>query len=724
MDHDPWSFPMFSSRRVRRTVRRSAAVLVAASLAGTLAGAAIWGAEPAAASSNPITPGNFTGYGFDQCEAPTQGAMDAWIRSSPYKAAGIYISGDSRGCQKQTHLTPDWVTHQLRAGWHLLPITLGPQASCTNRDRYQHQVRISANSKNAYLAAKNQGVYEANKTVAKAKDLGLRSGSTMFYDIEAFPTSNTACRESALSFLSSWTRQLHILGYASGIYSSAASGMKILDDARGGGRFTMPDQIWIADWNGRADTASSYIRKDGWMPKGRVHQYMGGHNETWGGVTINIDRNWLDLQTPARFTRPELRVVTTEKSPMRAGKSAEWAVTVKNAGRVSAGVVKVSSTVADASSLRMTAAGGSGFSRSGKTGSLNLGILAAGASRTVKVTGTLAPTTSGQVLNKSWAQYGNGGYGGYQSTAPCQNNTTTTNDTDACDYIYTNGVTRAPADVRLVTTEAAPVRAGEVAKWTVTAKNVGGSPAPGLTVMTSPRNVDTGTLTTSAPGVAGGTRSGSVGSIALGTLAPGATKAVSVSAKVPDRTSGQVLNKSWARWGGGSQGYQATRPCQNNTTTANDTDSCDYVYTNGVVPNTGNVRVLAYEASRIRAGSTATWRIYVRNVGRATATGIKVNTVPTQVNPRSLKMVAGGVSHFTRSGTKGTLDIGSLASGATKIVIVTAAVPAGTKGQVLDKSWVQWGDGSLGYQGARACQNNTWVSRDTDGCDYVYTNGL
>ena len=26
-----------------------------------------------------------------------------------------------------------------------------------------------------------------------------------------------------------------------------------------------------------------------------MKQYLGGHNETWGGVTINIDSNWLDL---------------------------------------------------------------------------------------------------------------------------------------------------------------------------------------------------------------------------------------------------------------------------------------------------------------------------------------------------------------------------------------------------------------------------------------------
>ena len=57
----------------------------------------------------------------------------------------------------------------------------------------------------------------------------------------------------------------------------------------------LPDRIWLARWDGVANTSSSYIREDGWRPGGRMKQYQGGHNETWGGVTINIDRNYLDL---------------------------------------------------------------------------------------------------------------------------------------------------------------------------------------------------------------------------------------------------------------------------------------------------------------------------------------------------------------------------------------------------------------------------------------------
>src|SRR3954454_11772125 len=131
-------------------------------LATLLAGGVL--ASPARAA-NVVTPGNFTGYGFDQCTAPTQRAMDAWLTGSPYWAVGIYISGDSRGCTSQPNLTPAWVGTQLSKGWRLLPIALGPQASCTTRERYLHQVRINPSRTTSYAAARAQGHAEAEKTV-------------------------------------------------------------------------------------------------------------------------------------------------------------------------------------------------------------------------------------------------------------------------------------------------------------------------------------------------------------------------------------------------------------------------------------------------------------------------------------------------------------------------------------------------------------------------------
>ena len=71
----------------------------------------------------------------------------------------------------------------------------------------------------------------------------------------------------------------------------------MLDNARVNrpDQFNLPDQIWIARWDGNANTSTSYIRSDGWQPHARIKQYQGGHDETWGRTRINIDRNFLDV---------------------------------------------------------------------------------------------------------------------------------------------------------------------------------------------------------------------------------------------------------------------------------------------------------------------------------------------------------------------------------------------------------------------------------------------
>ena len=279
---------------VSRLLRRVGVAVVATALVVTVS------PLESASADNVVTPGDFTGHGFDQCLAPTQKQMNAWLNHSPFLAAGIYISGDSRGCRSQPNLTPKWVGAQLRKGWRLLPITLGPQASCNPHfPRYNDDVVIddAPGASGKYPAARTQGRKEAQKAVAAASALGISKGSTLWYDLEAFDIGKTRCRESALRFLDAWTRTLHRLDYVSGVYSSAASGIKMLDDVRVNrpGSYLLPDRIWIARWDGKANTSTSYIRPDGWLPGNRMKQYLGGHKETWGGVTINIDSNWLEL---------------------------------------------------------------------------------------------------------------------------------------------------------------------------------------------------------------------------------------------------------------------------------------------------------------------------------------------------------------------------------------------------------------------------------------------
>jgi hypothetical protein len=278
-------------------VRRMPVALIA--LAVVVAGLML---SPPAQAANRVTPGNFTGYGFDQCLAPTQAAMDAWLTSSPYWAVGIYIAGDNRACKDQPNLTPEWVSTQLRNGWRLLPITVGPQASCY--DNPKKKIRIKADSTGNYAKARRQGQASANTVAVAAQGLGIAPGSTLWYDLEGFNIDKFHCRESALAFLSAWTVRIHDLGYVSGVYSGASSGIKMLDDAaaRRPGAFRMPDYVWIARWNGQPTVEildqhgnPEYLRPSSWMPHRRVHQYLGDHDETHGGVRINIDSNYMSL---------------------------------------------------------------------------------------------------------------------------------------------------------------------------------------------------------------------------------------------------------------------------------------------------------------------------------------------------------------------------------------------------------------------------------------------
>ena len=277
--------------------------LALAGLSG-LAGTVLAVPAGSAAGATVVTPGSFHGYAFDQCLAPSQKAMDAWLNHSPFLAVGIYISGASRACRDQPNLTPTWVSTQLRKGWRLLPITLGPQAPCNPRfPRYGTDpvIRNDPGPNGTFAKARRQGANVAANAVTAAQKLGISAGSTLWYDLEGFDQTNTRCRKASLSFLSGWTRGIHSLHYVSGVYSSAGSGIWALDQARVNqpGVYHLPDRIWIARWDGLANTSTSYIRNDGWRPGGRMKQYQGGHDETWGGVRINIDRDYLALGKPS-----------------------------------------------------------------------------------------------------------------------------------------------------------------------------------------------------------------------------------------------------------------------------------------------------------------------------------------------------------------------------------------------------------------------------------------
>lgn len=238
------------------------------------------------ADASGAQPGAFTGQGFDACTAPSGAAMDTWLADSPYQAIGVYIGGINRACA-QPNLTDSWVTSTTAAGWHLFPLYVGTQAPCSDFNAV-----LSTDPSTAY----GTGVAEADDAVAQAQSVGIPASSVIFNDMEAYDNTNATCSTAVLSYISGWTTELHDRGYLSGEYSSAGSGITDLVDQVGTGNYALPDEIDFAWWNGVADTnGGSYIPADYWDQHQRIHQYHGGANETYGGVTVNVDGNYLDV---------------------------------------------------------------------------------------------------------------------------------------------------------------------------------------------------------------------------------------------------------------------------------------------------------------------------------------------------------------------------------------------------------------------------------------------
>ncbi|WP_239164585.1 glycoside hydrolase domain-containing protein [Actinoplanes palleronii] len=231
-------------------------------------------------------PGNFTGSGFDACTAPSSDTMATWLKSSPYRAAGIYIGGVSRGCA-QPNLTADWVREQVTRGWRLIPIYVGPQASCTK-----------ATKKNliADATAGAQGTAAASDAVVQARALGLSPESVLIYDMEAYDSTNAACRTGVLNFMNAWSTRLHDLGYFSGYYSSISSGIADQVAVYTKAGYVRPDYVDFARWDAKVTVTDTLIPTGYWAPNRRMKQYQGGHVETYGGVSINIDNDYLDFR--------------------------------------------------------------------------------------------------------------------------------------------------------------------------------------------------------------------------------------------------------------------------------------------------------------------------------------------------------------------------------------------------------------------------------------------
>jgi hypothetical protein len=254
------------------------------------------GGSPQAASSqftvtNPVTPAVWARAAFDKCDNPSLAEMNVWWPSSPYWVVNAYIGGIHRACAN-LDLTPEWVQAVLNQGWALIPTWVGPQAPCSD-----FKYLFSYDLSEAY----QQGRAEADAASLAAAGLGLTpfgQGSTIiYYDLEGYASDVTpGCREAAKSFVNGWVERMHELGNLAGVYGGAYSSypndwVTIPN---------VPDDVWLAAWyTDFYDPLATvwvpkYVSDDLWADHQRLRQYAGGHNETWGGLKMNIDSNITD----------------------------------------------------------------------------------------------------------------------------------------------------------------------------------------------------------------------------------------------------------------------------------------------------------------------------------------------------------------------------------------------------------------------------------------------
>lgn len=253
--------------------------------------------QPALSQAVSGAPGVFTGMAFDTCAAPTASTMQKW-RASPYSAVGIYIGGALRACG-DGNLSASWIDQVAAQGWGFIPIYVGLQAPCVGQSGLATMSRDLG-------TARSQGAEAARDAVSDAQRFGLGANSTLYFDMEAYSMTDSGCSSAAVAFMQSWTVTLHDAGFRSGVYGGVGSMMRDLTKAVQGGGYQAPDAIWLAHWNNLQTTRDTmspqYVPDNLWSGHQRIRQYQGDHSESWGGVGLNIDSNWVDAELPGNAT--------------------------------------------------------------------------------------------------------------------------------------------------------------------------------------------------------------------------------------------------------------------------------------------------------------------------------------------------------------------------------------------------------------------------------------
>jgi hypothetical protein len=259
------------------------ALLVAALLAT--------GGCAAATPPAPTSPGAGAGGvpGFDLRIHPGAAALAAWRAASPYRWVGYYLPAPC-------HTGRSWLgqrTALAAGGWGLAVLFVGEQdwaqtageppagaARCTRANLTEAQGRAHGAEADSVTAGE-----------------GFPTGTVVFLDVEAADLISAAM----LAYVRGWTEGLLEAGrYQPGLYAHSANAEQlhtsmVMAAARAGGG---QPPLWVV--RPAADFDLSRGPADSGFAWAEIWQAVLDVEETWGGVTLVVDRNVARTADPSR----------------------------------------------------------------------------------------------------------------------------------------------------------------------------------------------------------------------------------------------------------------------------------------------------------------------------------------------------------------------------------------------------------------------------------------
>lgn len=251
--------------------------------AAVLVGGALTAQAATSSTSSRPAPALYAGRAFDTCTAPSLSTMKAWKASRFYGAAAVYVGGKNRGCA-QPQLTASWVKSVSANGWKLIPLYVGAQPPCQTGSNPE---RLSATN------AASLGTTDGADAAAKASALGMKAGSTVYLDMEAYDTSNSSCVTSVLTYIRAWDKAVAAKSYWAGFYGFRSTSAAAVAAAKD--RTNLPDALWYALYDKVPSTTTDWpYASTLWTGHRRGHQYLVNSKEAHNGVTLTVDRDAWD----------------------------------------------------------------------------------------------------------------------------------------------------------------------------------------------------------------------------------------------------------------------------------------------------------------------------------------------------------------------------------------------------------------------------------------------